>query len=205
MADWYIPPLRVLFPGIQWYAQDTSVCLTFDDGPHPVATPAVLKILRQENIKATFFLLGDHAERYPDIVKELVNEGHAIGNHTRSHQTVFLAEESRLQQEVDSCQRILTDVAGTTPTLFRPPYGMFDPSTAGRMRKRNLRTVLFSVNAWDFSDTSVERIVRRTTERLRAGDIIVLHDSETTATRISEYLPRIIENIHSRGLTPGLV
>lgn len=179
------------------------MCLTFDDGPHPVATPAVLEILRSHNIKATFFLLGQNAVRHPHIVEEIVKEGHVVGNHTQTHRRVWFERQDVLKEEVNACQRAVHAAAGVEPSVFRPPYGVFGPTTARTVSRLGLRTVLFSVNSWDFSDRSNDRIVKRATRGVVPGDIIVLHDNDSTAGRIQDYLPKIISTLQAQGISFG--
>jgi peptidoglycan/xylan/chitin deacetylase (PgdA/CDA1 family) len=177
------------------------VYLTFDDGPHAEATPVVLDILRTEKIKGTFFLLGENVQRRPELANELLKEGHTVGNHTQSHAKTWFSEKDVLDREIRAGQETISRLLHTDPKLFRPPFGLFDPDTIRYATSIGLRTVLFSVNSWDFSDTSPERIAERVVRSTKAGDIIVFHDSDKTAGKIATYLPATIRALRKRGFS----
>ena len=105
----------------------SRVLLTFDDGPHPVHTPAVLTKLHEYDLKAVFFLVGNRVERAPHVVKQIVEAGHTIGNHTFSHTRWPMLAGQRIWQDIAKCQRVVTDAAGVRPAVFRPPFGRLTP------------------------------------------------------------------------------
>lgn len=201
MAEWFTRPLSILVPSAMWYGAGRDVHLTFDDGPHPIATPIILAMLRQRDIRATFFLIGPNIDRYPEIAASIREEGHTIGNHTFSHRPVWFRESGEVRTEIRRCSESMTNAGIQLPTLFRPPYGRLDPATTSHARAEGCRTVMFGVNTWDFSRPAPSRIVERTLRLTRPGDIIVFHDNDATADRLESYLPATLDGLLSRQMS----
>lgn len=154
------------------------VVLTFDDGPHPDYTPRILDILDRHGVPATFFLVGAHVEKYPDIAKEIVARGHEVGNHTWSHVNVPTTPTPELYEEIIRTSLIILDTTGVYPEYIRPPRGMYD----GRFRRiadlLGARVVLWTLSSMDWQEgRSAESIVRRVVSLVRPGDILLFHDS----------------------------
>ena len=203
MADWYIPIVATFFPSVRWNSGSSDIWLTFDDGPHPIATPAVLDSLQREGVNAMFFLLGQNAELHPDVVRRIRDEGHVIGIHADEHRPVWFRARktivSRLRRASDSIEL----AGGGRPATFRPPYGKLDPSTPVAARGAGLTTTMFSVNSWDFSGGAVASIVDRVLRRTRPGDIILLHDNDHTSTFAGQLVTDLIRRGRNAGLTFG--
>ncbi|HVE14029.1 MAG TPA: polysaccharide deacetylase family protein [Elusimicrobiota bacterium] len=156
-----------------------EIALTFDDGPSP-ETARVLDILRDNGVRATFFLCGANAERHPELVRRIVAEGHAIGNHTYSHPYLYLMSRERIAGEIDRTQDALERLSGRRPTLFRPPYGVRWFPLWPLLAQRGMRMVLWS--AWGREASPDPRVIARTTlEELRPGAIVLLHDGYEAA------------------------
>lgn len=198
MAEWFTRPLSLLFPSVMWYGSGVDVHVTFDDGPHPRATPIILSILRQRGIKATFFLIGPHVDRYPDLAARILEEGHTVANHTFSHRPVWLRESGEVRTEIRRCSESMAKAGLPSPTLFRPPYGRLDPATTLHAQAEGCRTVMFGVNTWDFSRPAPSHIVERTLRLTRPGDILVFHDNDSTEDRLESYLPAALDGLLSR-------
>ncbi|MEK6651135.1 MAG: polysaccharide deacetylase family protein, partial [Bacteroidota bacterium] len=143
MADWYIPPLAFLVRSVRWTTGSSDVWLTFDDGPHPDATPAVLKVLQEEKARACFFLLGKHVERHPTLVRRMCEEGHGVANHSFFHQPVWFRKREDVAHELSRTNDVIAAAGGSKPTMFRPPFGRFDLGTPRVARAAGLETVLF--------------------------------------------------------------
>lgn len=151
--------------------------LTFDDGPHPEFTPRLLDLLAEQAVMATFFLIGQKAERHPDIVRRMIEEGHTIGNHTWSHSAPHLTSAKSLIAEVTRTNQVLTEITGVTPILFRPPHGKLTIRKVCELWKRRYSVVLWNVDPKDFSCTSAPEAMDHLTHwQSRAGDIVLLHD-----------------------------
>lgn len=155
-----------------------TVALTFDDGPDAVMTPRVLDVLREHGVRATFFVTGRSAERHPDIVRRIVNEGHAVGNHTWSHTARWTVSSfSAAVGEINRTQTAIERITGRIPALFRPPFGVTNPRIGRAVRAAGLQTVGWSIRSLDtFEGRDRCRVCRRICRRLRGGDVILLHD-----------------------------
>ncbi|MCK9469188.1 MAG: polysaccharide deacetylase family protein [Porticoccaceae bacterium] len=153
------------------------ICLTFDDGPHPDYTPSVLDLLGSYGCRATFFLLGDSALRYPHLVQRISREGHSLGNHTFSHPRLQYRQGEQGTAQILRCQQVLEQLAGQRPRWFRPPYGRLTPGLAQAATQLGLTTVLWSRSAIDWGPLGTQRGIARRLRRATAGDILLLHDA----------------------------
>jgi peptidoglycan/xylan/chitin deacetylase (PgdA/CDA1 family) len=178
---------------------DAVVALTFDDGPHPDFTPKVLEILRRYNVRATFFMLGSQAEKYPDLVRQVLADGHSIGNHTYNHPHLPRLDDAAFSAQVDRTQEILTTITGQPPDCLRPPYGDSDAGTVARLAARNLTPVLWTQDSRDFEKPGVQAVVNNALTRLGNGSIILLHDAGGDRAQTLAALPTIIEQIKAKG------
>lgn len=182
-----------------------EVALTFDDGPDPVGTPQVLSILSQANVRATFFLLGAKAARYPDLVRQIVAAGHEIGSHMYHHRiTWFLGPKATRRELVQSIAAI-TDAAGRPPTCFRPPWGVFNTAMLlwGKARQALLPPVIWTLHAGDwYPRVRPEQITRRILRRVAPGSIVLLHDGcgyPGNPSALISALPEAIRQLKARG------
>lgn len=148
------------------------ISLTFDDGPDPLYTPYLLEILKKYNAKATFFMVGILAQRYPELVKRIGNEGHAIGNHSWDHPSFPLISSKERKRQISECDRVINSCK-----LFRPPYG--DQSIRSRydILLTGHKVIAWNIVAMDWMDKSVEFMVERVTSQIKPGSIILFHDN----------------------------
>lgn len=198
-SDWFGKALRRLPAGAQCAA------LTFDDGPSVPYTEQILDALRERNIKATFFLCGQNVERYPEVARRIVREGHVIGNHSYSHPYFYLLGRKRMAEEIDRTQSAIERITGVRPKFFRPPFGIRWFGLEQILRERELKMVLWSGTGFDWKK-SREEIVASTLNALQAGAVVLLHDGhgvrfgekvnrkETVAA-----LPQILDRAASEG------
>lgn len=195
------------------------IALTFDDGPHPDYTEAVLEILARHGARATFFVSGRGAVEHPDIVRRIVSKGHEIGNHTMHHRHLISLHPFREQvREIEECQRVLVEQFGITPRWFRSPMGYATPGTFRAARRFDLVVVGWHVKGWDTFFTDPRRIVRHIIRRVKPGSIILLHDGTTltepdeggTPSRVSAKFHRnatiaaldvILDGLSNKGLS----
>ena len=188
--------LQRLYGGVVWRMDASSkvVYLTFDDGPIPECTPQVLDILAQYGVKASFFMVGENAERYPELVARVRAEGHAIGNHTYHH---MRGHQSCTQKYVADALR----GEGVLDTkLFRPPHGRMRYSQKKAMLAAGYRIYLWDVLTHDYNPRySVENILSVVKRYTRNGSIIVLHDSLKSRDRMLKALPRLLEWLQEEG------
>ncbi|MBQ3135149.1 MAG: polysaccharide deacetylase family protein [Oscillospiraceae bacterium] len=153
--------------------KEKLLALTFDDGPHPEHTAVLLDALAQRGVKATFFLVGCQVELAPELVERMAAEGHQIGIHTLDHVQVNGLSQRDFERQVEGLRRVLYPLVGERELWLRPPYGIMDDNT---LRWADSPVVLWSVDPEDWKDTDVRRIVRHITDRVRDGDIVLLHD-----------------------------
>ena len=186
----------------------TQVSITFDDGPDPKWTPQVLDLLKAAKIKAAFFLVGVNAERYPDLVRRIVAEGHEIGNHTYYHPNLGACWPEHIRLELNATQLLLETITGRTTTLFRPPYAA-DTSPSGInellplkiAQDLNYLVVLENIDPQDWSRPGTDVIVNRVKQQRRDGNIILLHDGGGDRSETVAALPQILDYLHTRGDT----
>lgn len=157
--------------------KEKVVALTFDDGPHQVHTAEVLDVLKEYRAPATFFCIGSQAEKYPDVVRRISAEGHTVGNHSYRHTGRFpFYSVKNMEKDLRLTQRILERITGRPVTLFRPPFGVTDPTIAKVVKKTGYRTIGWNIRSFDTRGESPERIFRRIVRRLEPGSVILLHD-----------------------------
>lgn len=160
------------------FAEDISdlakkVAITFDDGPHPVYTEPILDGLKERGVKATFFITGDHAEQYPDIVKRMYEEGHLIGNHTYSHIQLTKYNLAEFAEELLLTSQIIAEITGAETLFVRPPYGLWDIRLETDL---NMFPVMWTVDPRDWARSNVSGIVNDVVKKVKPNDIILLHD-----------------------------
>ena len=162
-----------------------GVALTFDDGPHPTWTPRVLATLAKHEAKATFFLVARKAEEHPDVVRAILDAGHAVGLHSYAHDRLFaLRRERRVRADLERGIATLEKLTGSRPTLFRPPIGHTNPIIARVAAKLDLTVVGWSAAGHDgVATANAEDVVSRVRRSLRDGAIVLLHDAPETGNR----------------------
>ena len=195
-ADIYI--LKKFFPSILFNTTE-DVHLTFDDGPHPIATPKVLQVLKSRDIKATFFLLGQNAKKHPELVHEIQAEGHLIGNHSYTHNNLLFKNKNFVRTEIMRTKEMLEEIIGTHSHYFRPPYGYFDYSTLAVLRDLNLTCVLWNIDSKDYKPNSQINFAKRVVRKTQNGSILLFHDNTETSTVINDYLPEILDTMLQKG------
>jgi peptidoglycan/xylan/chitin deacetylase (PgdA/CDA1 family) len=169
------PGSTLLAPATVHGSVPAEVMLTFDDGPSEPYTGQILDILRANNIHATFFLCGSNAERHPELVRRIRDEGHEIGNHTWSHPYLYLASGKTMASEIDRTQDVLEKLTGTRPVWFRPPFGVRGLALRGVLESRGMKMMLWSDRGYDGALDSAG-IAKTTLEQLAPGAIVLLHD-----------------------------
>jgi len=175
------------------------IALTFDDGPHPEYTPQVLQLLKEHNMKATFFCIGKNIQKYPEIFKQIHQEGHTIGNHSMHHSNYFgFFSERRVLREIKQCDSLITNEIGRRNKYFRPPFGVTNPALAKALQKTQHKVIGWSVRSYDTMKKSPTQICERVCGSLRAGDIVLLHD---TNERTVEALALILVTLKQKELS----
>lgn len=158
---------------------EQGVALTFDDGPHPHGTPAVLELLDHAGAKATFFMVGEQVERRPQLAAEVVQRGHVVGLHAYRHRLQVRMSARQVEADIARGLAAIEAATGTAPTLHRPPYGVYSPSGLKAVRGKALEPLLWSQWGKDWrKHTSPQRIAARATRTLGPGDVVLLHDAD---------------------------
>lgn len=170
-----------------------NIYLTFDDGPIPELTPWVLDILKERNIKATFFCVGENIVKHPEIFERIKNEGHAVGNHTHNHLKGWTTSDEAYLQNVQACQEL------TQTDLFRPPYGRATQSQLRQLAK-TYRIIMWDVLTGDYDPTiSPDQVYRNAVDYVRNGSIIVFHDNIKAKENLQYALPKSLDELLARG------
>jgi peptidoglycan/xylan/chitin deacetylase (PgdA/CDA1 family) len=189
--------LRLLYPQLLWHKnrKEQTLYLTFDDGPIPDVTPSILKILKKHEIKATFFCVGENVYKYPEIFKQILHDGHAIGNHTYHHLKGWNTSKKDYLLNVEQCQKL------TKSKLFRPPYGRGTRAQYNEL-KELYEIVMWDIMSGDFdSATSPQQCLSNVIQYSTNGSIIVFHDNIKAKERVLYALPRAIEHWIKKGFT----
>jgi peptidoglycan-N-acetylglucosamine deacetylase len=186
-AVWSAPALAPLVPPVsraigvarRLPAGTRGVALTFDDGPHPEGTPALLDLLGEAGVRATFFLVGEQVERWPGIAERIAHEGHTVALHGHRHRNLLRVPPAVLARDLDRGARTIETATGRPPAIYRPPYGIFSPAGLVLARRRGWRTLLWSRWGHDWRrSTTPERIADEVTHQLTDGDVLLLHDAD---------------------------
>jgi peptidoglycan/xylan/chitin deacetylase (PgdA/CDA1 family) len=206
-------PRRYVFPqifGQAVFSVRTSspvLALTFDDGPDPRYTPAILAVLARYDVKATFFMVGSAIEQHPQIVRQVIARGHEVGNHTWNHHSLNLQTPQAIRYQIETTDQILRNLGYRGPILFRPPFGhnmLFLPWVLNHMNRAN---IFWNIDPKDWDATQPEQILAALAPQIQRGGIILLHDGDahpngtgvkprdvTVAT-----LPKILETYLAQG------
>jgi peptidoglycan/xylan/chitin deacetylase (PgdA/CDA1 family) len=182
--------------------------LTLDDGPDPEVTPRVLALLARHGAQATFFCIGERAERHPQLVRAIVAAGHRVENHSQRHRHDFsLRGPGYTLAEVRAAQHSLARLAGSAPRFFRAPAGLRNPFLDPALARLGLQLVSWTRRGFDTRSRDALAVARRLTRGLRAGDILLLHDGHAACTAagnpvVLEALPRVLEAARAAGLRP---
>jgi peptidoglycan-N-acetylglucosamine deacetylase len=182
--------------------------LTFDDGPHPHGTPAVLEILAREHVRATFFLVGEQVLRNPALAREIADAGHGIALHCHRHRNLLRLTPSQVREDIARAHHAIVTHTGCAPQLYRPPYGVLNAAALCLARRRGWRTLLWSHwgRDWEAQATAAS-ISARVTNGVGDGSVLLLHDADDYSAPGSwrgtvQALPRVLETLARRGLEP---
>jgi len=183
-----------------------SVSLTFDDGPDPISTPALLTLLAKKNIQATFFVTGKNASRHPDLIQDILRQGHTIGNHSYQHDPLIMLKSSKkLFQEIQRTQDILKTY-GIHTFAFRPPAGITNPKLGRILSRLGMYCVNYSCRAFDMGNRRIPNLSGKILRKIQPGDIVLLHDiipAKEKKQRMLKWLIEIegvVDGIRKKGL-----
>lgn len=191
-TPWYLK----IFPGLTWeISKKNTLFLTFDDGPVPGVTDTILDILQQYNAKATFFCVGENAEKNPVLLQRIIAEGHAIGNHTYHHLSGWRTDIKKYEEDVQQCDDIVHS------NLFRPPYGHIGWQQLQYLKKK-YAIIMWDVLSGDFdASVSASECAERVIRHAKEGSVIVFHDSEKAKGKVITALPKVLKYFSQKGFT----
>ena len=178
-----------------------EVVLTFDDGPSPHTTPHILDILKKRHLRAAFFVLGVQANKYPDIIKRMYEEGHIIGNHTYAHKNLAKLKPAQIKKEIESTNNLIEKITGERPIFLRPPYGAINKSVVAAIKEEKMNMVLWTVDTRDWKSKNEKAILKEVDKQLHISDgkhiggAILMHDIyPTTVTALNLVLDKLSVN-----------
>ena len=172
-----------------------KIALTFDDGPHPYYTEQLLDGLKERHVTATFFVTGEHAQKYPELIRRMKQEGHLIGNHTYSHMQLRANNREAFRQELVATNDVIQEITGESTIYVRPPYGTWDKKFETEL---NMFPVLWSIDPMDWCSHNVSCIVNSIVGKVEEGDIILMHDEyDTTVTAAL----KVVDQLQEQGFT----
>lgn len=176
-----------------------QIALTFDDGPDPFSTPALLDLLKEEKIPATFFCIGRNVVAYPEIARRIVDEGHLIGNHSHHHSWTLPFYRTRsLVQEYNQARDVIERITDTTPQLIRPPVGITNPHYGFAVKRLGVTVIAWDVRPLD-TFRSAKKVIRHVLSRAKDGSIILLHDGGASAEKIAEIVGTLVKELRAKG------
>jgi len=191
---------------LYWHGnpKEKKVALTFDDGPNEPYTSQVLKVLKDQDVKATFFLVGKNVEMFPEAARAIVAAGHAIGNHSYDHHNLVTKTNEQVRDEIEKTEEIIEKTTGEKTALFRPPYGEKDTLTVEQTHKLGYVMVEWSVSAEDWRKPGSDHIIDNVVKSVRNGSIILMHDGDkwrhgSDRSQTVAALPMIISQLRQQG------
>jgi peptidoglycan/xylan/chitin deacetylase (PgdA/CDA1 family) len=201
-----VPALRAPLGVEDRTAGGEGYALTFDDGPHPQGTPAMLEILARAGVHATFFLVGEQVRRDPALAREVVAAGHGVGLHCDRHRNLLRLGPAQVRADIDRAEAEIVAATGVAPLLYRPPYGILNAAALRIARARGWRTLLWSHWGRDWERRATpDSIAALLTAGAGPGSVLLLHDADEYSApgswrRTAAALPRVIETLAARGL-----
>jgi peptidoglycan/xylan/chitin deacetylase (PgdA/CDA1 family) len=207
LAAWAaVSPSSQLFgPTLRRTGSPGTLALTFDDGPNPAITPALLELLERYHARATFFMIGRHVRACWELAAEVAARGHSVGNHTDSHPNLLWLSAAGIREELKRCQEAVSGATGREPRWMRPPYGFRGPQLAAVVRGGGWAGVaLWTRAAWDWKPQPPEPMIRRL-GRARGGEILLMHDGDPFLERADRsHVLRALEHWLPRWVDAGL-
>lgn len=175
------------------YIEAKKVAITFDDGPNPVYTPKLLDGLKERDVKATFFVIGEEAELYPDIIERMEEEGHEIGNHTYSHVNLCCLDYAETEYEVNETNKVIENITGECPIYIRPPFGSWSKELGD---KTGMIEVLWDIDPKDWDTSDAGTVITRVLKDVDDRNIILFHDNSQSSV---DAALAVIDELKERG------
>jgi peptidoglycan/xylan/chitin deacetylase (PgdA/CDA1 family) len=185
---------------VRWKAKPGTVALTFDDGPNPTYTPQILNILKKYHVKATFFVMGWAAKKYPQLMRQIVADGNAVASHSWSHPMLTRISQKQLYNEVVRPKVEIEKAIGKPPVCLRPPFGMGNKRVGQFIRSHGMIMVPMGFNSFDYTRPGYRKIASQVINNAHSGQVFLLHDGPKKREQTVQALPLIIEGIRKKGL-----
>jgi peptidoglycan/xylan/chitin deacetylase (PgdA/CDA1 family) len=182
---------KYLFPSLVWKknTDQKKIWITFDDGPDEKATPYLINVLAEFNIKATFFIIGNQAKKNPELVKLIINSGHKIGNHSFSHLSGYSTKNNKYLQDVEQAKKYIDS------DIFRPPYGKITPFQIKNLTK-DFKIIMWDIMSWDFKENiSSNKIFKNVMDNVESGSIILFHNNLKSYKNLKKSLELILKKL----------
>jgi len=196
--------LGVIFPQRNYFLPSISrlnnnkVLLTFDDGPHELHTPHILETLKKHNVGAYFFVIGKRAEQHPEIILQMLKDGHVVGNHTQNHPWNFaMLSRQKVEEEIDHCDATLHSIGLINVPYFRLPIGFSNPRIAKGIKKKHKQSVSWTWRSLDTKITNEQQLLKRLTDKIQNNHIVLLHDN---LRQTASVLDRFIQAVKKKGI-----
>jgi peptidoglycan/xylan/chitin deacetylase (PgdA/CDA1 family) len=181
---------------------ESVIALTFDDGPNKEFTPKVLSLLKKHHAKATFFCIGENVKQHPEILKEIIKEGHLIGNHSYYHKNSFgFLSTSQVVEELENTQKIIEEKVNLNIRFFRPPFGVTNPNIAKAVKNLNLYTFGWSIRSLDTIAKDPEKVYDKIVSKIKKGDVVLMHDSSELSAVVLEKLLLYLDKNNIKTIT----
>jgi len=204
--------LLAVLPGDSFYGpvlaaghtNQKVVALTFDDGPYSPYTEKILAVLKEKNVHATFFIVGENALAHPELVREIKADGHLIGTHTQHHKDLLRLDKKEVHDEMAMGVESIRKITGESPKFIRPPHGFKDYEVIEQAERLGLKVVNWDIIPRDWTNPGTQKIVSRVIENIKPGSVILLHDGDSPANKGSreqtvQALPEIIDQLRGEG------
>ena len=186
---------KYLFPSLVWKknTDQKKIWITFDDGPDEKATPYLINVLEKFDIKATFFIIGNQAKKYPELVKLIINNGHKIGNHSFSHLNGFSTNNNKYFEDVEQAKKYIDS------DIFRPPFGKITPFQIKNLKK-DFKIIMWDIMSWDFKENIYpNKIYKNVIDNVENGSIILFHNNLKSYNNLKNSLEIILEKLKDKG------
>ncbi|MCT4507795.1 MAG: polysaccharide deacetylase family sporulation protein PdaB [Tepidibacter sp.] len=176
--------------------EEKKIAISFDAAWGDTHTKNILDILDKYDVKTTFFLVGFWVDKHPDLVKEISNRGHEIGNHSTTHPKMSMLSKEQIKEELETTSDKIEKIINKRPVVFRPPFGDYNDTLINTASSLNYHTIQWDVDSLDWKEIGVEHVVDRVIKNTKNGSIVLFHNN---AKYVSEYLPLILEKLKSQG------
>ncbi|GGG78506.1 hypothetical protein GCM10010918_39280 [Paenibacillus radicis (ex Gao et al. 2016)] len=189
-------------PPAELQHKDKIIALTFDDGPDKKYTPAILDILKEKGVKATFFVVGQQVKKEPEVLQRIVDEGHAIGNHSMNHKNMAKLNAEQIQQEIDEADKLIKEAVGFKPKMFRAPYGAVSDTLKSILEDDDRELVSWNIDTRDWAGTPVSEMQEMIHKKAKPHAIILMHSfGSKNIKHTVEMLPHVIDDLKKKGYT----